>query len=70
MLIINRYLAKDLGLTFLAVFMVLLLVATSNKFVSLITKISAGEIIQGLLLKMIALRLPHLCAFLFLLVYS
>lgn len=64
MFIINRYLAKDLGQTFLSVFFVLLLIATSNKLVSLIAKVSVGEMAQGLLLKIVMFQLPHLCSFL------
>lgn len=64
MLIINRYLAKDLAQTLLSVFAVLLLIATSNKLVVLIARVSSGEMAQGLLLKIMGYQLPHLCAFL------
>lgn len=64
MLIINRYLASDLWRTLLSVFSVLMLIAISNKFVSLISKVSSGELAQGLLLKIIIFQLPYLCSFL------
>ncbi len=63
-MIIQRYLAKDLVRTFLAVFVVLMLVATSHKLVRLIAKAASGEISGGLLLQLIGYQLPELFAFL------
>ena len=64
MLIINRYLASDLWRTLVSVFSVLILIAISNKFVSLVTKVSSGELSQGLLWKIILFQLPYLSSFL------
>ncbi len=63
-MIINRYLLRDLTKTWLAVFAVLLLIATSHKLVRLISKAASGDLSPNLLLQMIGLQLPELFAFL------
>lgn len=63
-MIIGRYLSKEIIKTFLAVTLILTLIAASNKFVSLLGKAASGEFSPSLLLNLIGLYIPELLAFL------
>ena len=63
-MVVNRYIRGSLVRATGAVTLVLLLIALSNKFVSLIGKAATGELPGGLLFQMIALHIPELMALL------
>lgn len=63
-MIINRYIFRDLTKTWLSVFTVLLLIATSHKLVRLVSKAATGELSSDLLIQLIGFQLPELIAFL------
>lgn len=59
-MIIQRYLNQEIFRNFLGVTGVLLLIALSNKFVSLLAKAASGELPAGIVFKVVALTLPEL----------
>lgn len=61
-MILRTYLLKELLQSFLATTLVLLLIAISNKLVSLISKAAMGEFAINVLFKLIWLQLPELLA--------
>lgn len=63
-MLIQRYLFREIFYTFLSVILVTLLIAVSNKFVRLVTKMSYGEISPEVLFQAILLQIPELLAFL------
>lgn len=63
-MIIQRYIAKDILKAWVAILVVVLLIATSNKLVRLISKAAMGDLSPTLLLQLIGLQIPELIAFL------
>lgn len=59
-MILNRYLAKEITVTFLAVIFVLLFVALSNHSASLLSQAATGQLSLELVAKIIALYIPEL----------
>lgn len=64
MMILRRYLAKEITHTFLAVILVILLIAISNKFVRLVAQAASGNVPSNVLLEVILFQIPDLLAFL------
>lgn len=62
-MLITRYLLKEIGQTFLAVLMVVLLIALSNKFIRYVAKAAMGEIAPELLWQLLLFQIPDLIAF-------
>lgn len=62
--LINRYLARELISSFLAIVTVLLLIAISHKFVRLITKAAIGQISPAILGEFVVMHVPDLLAIL------
>ncbi len=63
-MLIQRYLFREISYTFLSVMLVTLLIAVSNKFVRLVTKMSSGDISPEVLFQAVLLQVPELLAFL------
>ena len=61
-MIIGRYITKEVVLNFLVVTSILLLVALSNKFVSLLAKVAIGQLPSSLVFKVMGLYIPELLA--------
>tara|TARA_R110002110_G_scaffold404606_1_gene623163 strand:- start:197153 stop:198307 length:1155 start_codon:yes stop_codon:yes gene_type:complete len=61
-MILRKYLYKEILQTFFATVLVLMLIAVSNKFVSLISKAAIGEFPPGVLLHMIWFIVPEILA--------
>ncbi len=61
-MIIDRYITKEVALNFLAVTSILLFVALSNKFVSLLAKVAVGQLPSNLVFKIMGLYMPELLA--------
>lgn len=63
-MLIRRYLLQETFHTFLAVILVTLLIAISNKFVRLVGQAAVGDIAPSVLLQVILFHIPDLLAFL------
>lgn len=63
-MLLKRYLTKEISYTFSGVILVVLLIAVSNKFVKLVSKLSMGEISPEILLQFLLFQIPDLLAFL------
>jgi len=63
-MILRRYLVKEIAHTFLAVILVILLIAISNKFVRLVAQAASGNVPSNVLLEVILFQIPDLLAFL------
>lgn len=61
-MIIGRYITKEIIINFLVVTSVLLFVALSNKFVSLLAKVAVGQLPSSLVFKVMGLYIPELLA--------
>lgn len=61
-MVITRYITKEILGTFFAIVFILLFIAISNKFVTLLAKAAAGKLPISLLLKVVGLYIPELFA--------
>lgn len=61
-MIINKYITKEILLTFLAVTGILLFVAISNRFINLLAKVAVGQLPGSLVFKVVGLYFPELLA--------
>ena len=59
-MIINRYVTKEVLLNFIAITSILLFVALSNRFISLLAKVAIGQLPSNLVFKVIGLYIPEL----------
>lgn len=63
-MLIRRYLSKQIAQTCLAIMLVVLLIAVSNKFIRYMAKAAMGEIAPDLLWEILLFQVPDLLAFL------
>lgn len=63
-MLIRRYLLKQIAQTCLAIMLVVLLIAVSNKFIRFMAKAAIGEIAPNLLWEILLFQVPDLIAFL------
>lgn len=63
-MVLRRYLVREVTYTFLAVILVILLIAVSNKFVRLVAQAASGNVPSNVLLEVILFQIPDLLAFL------
>lgn len=64
MLIIARYITKEIGLSFLGITAILLLIVLSNRFALYLTKAATGELPISLIFHMMGLWTPELLSYL------
>ena len=63
-MIIGRYITKEIICNFLVVTGILLFVALSNRFISLLAKVAIGQLPGNLVLKVVGLYIPELFSWL------
>ena len=61
-MIINKYITKEVLLNFLVITSILLFVAISNRFIRLLAKIAIGQLPGNLVFKVVGLYIPELLA--------
>lgn len=61
-MIVNRYISKEVLINFLAITCILLFVALSNQFISLLAKVAVGQLPANLVFNVILLYVPELLA--------